>query len=447
MPVTKKMLASDLMMCALKKVPWFGVAVEVVDVIKVRYEQTLHADRLAGVEEKLTRVEERMRNVVVEEMRSILETLRKPDLNGAALTEEIRNFRQIQEQGWHPSLFEGLLQNSSHLQELKRNPQIYGKILNDHDKVDPSNGIHLLLDADKSRILEITPFAFSQLLANQPKGVPEAKIQAAADVWAFPSAQSGLILPSGSSSLTNSVGMTFARIPAGTFMMGSPLSDRDASDDEKPQHEVTISKPFELAIHPVTQGQYRAVTGQSPSHFKGEDSLPVENVSWLDAVEYCNALSRKEKRTPFYAISGTTVTVPNWNANGNRLPTEAEWEYACRAGSETRFSFLDERAIGEYAWYSENSGGKVHPVGLKKPNSFGLYDMHGNVWEWCWDGYEAYKGSPVIDPRGPSQAPNRVDRGGSWYGTAGFARAAYRAGLQPGDRYGSLGFRVARVQS
>jgi formylglycine-generating enzyme required for sulfatase activity len=246
--------------------------------------------------------------------------------------------------------------------------------------------------------------------------------------------------------LTNSIGMTFVPIPAGTFLMGSPDSDKDASSDEKPQHRVTLSKPFFLAIHPVTQGQYRAVTGESLSHFKGSDDLPVENVSWNDAIAFCNTLSEREGLKPYYR-SGTGEPL---GGDGYRLPTEAEWEYACRGGSTTRYCFGDDAAsLGEYAWYRDNSDRKAHPVGQKRPNAFGLYDMHGNVWEWCLDRYDAkfYDQPAAPDPWCSSGASDRVIRGGGWNSAPLSARSAHRTGLTPDYRGSFLGFRLARGQS
>ncbi len=224
--------------------------------------------------------------------------------------------------------------------------------------------------------------------------------------------------------LTNSIGMTLTLILSGEFLMGSDESDPDAFDNEfldkaagkKQKHRVRISRPFYLGVTEVTQGQYQAVMGENPSTFKGSDDLPVEKVSWLDAVKFCNKLSEREGRKPYYRIAGDTVTIAG--GNGYRLPTEAEWEYACRAGRSTRYpSGDDENGLGEYAWYEKNSDSKTHPVGQKKRNEWGLYDMLGNVWEWCWDGYTAdyYKQSPVDDPPGAAQAALRVIRGGSWF--------------------------------
>ena len=198
--------------------------------------------------------------------------------------------------------------------------------------------------------------------------------------------------------------------------MGSPDNDRKACDDEKPQHKVEIGSPFYLGVTPVTQAQFEAVMGKNPSHFQGLPENPVESVSWFEALKFCNKLSRKNGLSPYYVIRGSKP-IEVVGGEGYRLPTEAEWEYACRAGTESRYGFGDDvKQLGSYAWYSSNSEGRTWPVGRKRPNAFGLYDMHGNVWEWCWDGYEEgyYRHSPDVDPLGDEEADYRVTRGGSW---------------------------------
>ncbi|MCY2991291.1 MAG: SUMF1/EgtB/PvdO family nonheme iron enzyme [Planctomycetota bacterium] len=233
-------------------------------------------------------------------------------------------------------------------------------------------------------------------------------------------------------SISNSIGMKLVLLPAGEFLMGSLDSDRGADANEKPQHRVQITKPFYLGVYEVTQAQYQKVVGSNPSHFKGE-SLPVEMVSWDDAVAFCKRLSEvAEERA-----AGRTY----------RLPTEAEWEYACRAGSTSKYSFGDSEAeLGTYAWYNKNSIKATHPVGAKQANAWGLYDMHGNVWEWCADGYGPYAAGAASDPSGPGLASYRVDRGGSCYGATAICRSATRNWSSPSDR-DSLGFRLAAVQS
>jgi serine/threonine protein kinase len=174
--------------------------------------------------------------------------------------------------------------------------------------------------------------------------------------------------------VTNSIGMQLVGIEPGEFLMGSPESDTGAFSDEKPQHRVRITKAFSLGIHEVTQGQYQAVMGETPSSFKGSDDLPVENVSWLDAIKFCNRLSEREQRVAYYRIDGADFEVAG--GNGYRLPTEAEWEYACRAGSATVYPFGNDAGnLGEHAWYDSDSASKTHPVGQKRPNAWGLYDM------------------------------------------------------------------------
>ena len=226
--------------------------------------------------------------------------------------------------------------------------------------------------------------------------------------------------------LTDQVSMKFKRIPAGKFMMGSPDGEKDRQPNEGPQHEVAISKPFYMGIYHVTQEQYEAVMGKNPSNFKGPQN-PVETVSWDEAVEFCKKASEK---------AGKKV----------RLPTEAEWEYACRAGSKTRFCFGDDDdKLGDFAWYAANSGNTTHPVGQKKPNAWGLYDLHGNVWQWCADRYDDkyYGNSPKTDPTGPAEGPYRVLRGGSWNNSPQGCRSAFRINNAPDGRNDLIGFRVA----
>jgi len=235
---------------------------------------------------------------------------------------------------------------------------------------------------------------------------------------------------------TNSVGMKFARLPAGEFLMGSPKDEADRDDDEV-QHRVRITKPFYLGVYEVTQVEYVRVMGKNPAHIVGL-TRPVEMVRWDDAVAFCERLSKMEGRT-------------------YRLPTEAEWEYACRAGTTTPFAFgetlsskTDANIDGEYPYGEGEKGPNLEtstPVGLYPPNASGLYDMHGNVNEWCEDRYgkNYYKVSPANDPIGPVSGQFRVIRGGSWYEWASYARSAERSGDLPGFYASWCGFRVALV--
>ena len=233
-------------------------------------------------------------------------------------------------------------------------------------------------------------------------------------------------------------------VEGGTFQMGDTFGD--GSTDEKPVHSVTVSS-FYLGKYEVTQREWRDVMGTNPSTCRG-DSLPVENVSWYKAVEFCNRLSAKDGLDPSYAISGTNVTY-DFSKNGFRLPTEAEWEFAARGGNQSRgneCSGSNDR--NEAGWYVGNAGGTTHQVGTKIPNEIGLYDMSGNVWEWCWDIYGAYSSSAQNDPTGASSGSRRVLRGGSW-GGVGRGNFSLRSterdnAYNPnGSSYGDVGFRVA----
>jgi formylglycine-generating enzyme required for sulfatase activity len=274
------------------------------------------------------------------------------------------------------------------------------------------------------------------------------------------------VLAQSDKEITNSIGMKLVLIPKGTFMMGSPESEEGRSDDES-QHEVTLSKDFYLGVTEVTQGQYEMVMGNknNPSYFQkrvilqGDSSMhPVEQVTWEETVAFCERLSQ----LPEEKEAGRVY----------RLPTEAEWEYGCRAGSKTAFGFEGiGRDLVNHAWFGDNSGTKemdviafskslnddprqflkamlsagctTHPVGEKKPNAWGLYDMHGNVWERCSDWYTDYPKGAVTDPVGPSDGARHLIRGGCWVNAALNCRSAFREACIPSGRSMIIGFRVA----
>jgi sulfatase modifying factor 1 len=236
-------------------------------------------------------------------------------------------------------------------------------------------------------------------------------------------------------------GIEMVRIPAGRFTMG------DKSEVDAQPHEVFVSS-FYIDKYLVTQQQYKKVMGENPSRWQA-DKNPVEQVRWSDAVKYCNARSLKEGLLPCYDLQTWQC---NFDANGYRLPTEAEWEYACRAGTATMYFFgNDSSKLTDYAWLDENSGGKPHPVGQKPPNPWGLYDMCGNVWEWCNDFYKVdyYQQSPEENPRGPDAGETKVVRGGAWKFSADSCSSGYRYNEAPGYSdvcfgYDIYGFRCVR---
>lgn len=210
-------------------------------------------------------------------------------------------------------------------------------------------------------------------------------------------------------------------VSGGTFIMGG-----DESSDQTPTHSVTLSSYY-ICKYEVTQALWRAVMGSNPSKFKG-DNLPVEQVSWNDCQTFINRLN-------------------NYTGRNFRLPTEAEWEFAARGGNYSHhYKYSGSNYIGDVAWYANNSGNRTHPVGTKQPNELGLYDMSGNVYEWCSDWYGSYSSYSQSNPTGPNRGSNRVDRGGSWRDYARICRSSCRYDFEPGSRYGYLGLRLVLSQ-
>jgi formylglycine-generating enzyme required for sulfatase activity len=320
--------------------------------------------------------------------------------------------------------------------------EVYGKILYT-EAPSPSSlrpGLSVALDA-----------ICAKAIAKIPEGRYGSMKEFAAALIEYlkapPAQETHPVKASVADTMTNSIGMKLKLIKAGTFKMGSPDSDKIASPDEKPQHEVEITRPFYLGVYPVTKGQFAAFVSDADYKTKAEqagdkhtwrtpnflrfdqtDEDPVVHVSWNDAVKFCEWLSRKEKKTYTY-----------------RLPTEAEWEYACRAGTTTVYSFGDDpKMLGDFAWYENNSGFHTHPVGGKKANTWGLFDMHGNVWQWCADCYDKkyYNSSDNKDPQNILKTNARVLRGGSWYTDAERCRSASRRKGASGSRSDGLGLRV-----
>jgi formylglycine-generating enzyme required for sulfatase activity len=246
--------------------------------------------------------------------------------------------------------------------------------------------------------------------------------------------------------VTNSLGMKLVWIPKGQFTMGSPVEEEGSEDDETP-HSVTLTADYYLGVTEVTQEQFRRVMGSNPSGYQGDKaaeinprtgrairavdtgSHPVENVTWPEAVEFCRKLS--------------ALPAEQQAGRAYRLPTEAEWEYACRAGSKTAYSFgAALEKLAEHAWFDQNTK-MPRPVATRKPNAWGLHDMHGNVWEWCADWLGDYPSTAVIAPKGPDKGTDRVVRGGGWDIDSAACRSAYRDGGEPATRLASLGFRIA----
>jgi formylglycine-generating enzyme required for sulfatase activity len=241
------------------------------------------------------------------------------------------------------------------------------------------------------------------------------------------SGSGGLYAEDKDSTYTNSIGMEFVLIPAGIFMMGADKNIEEPYDQELPSHKVKISKPFYLGIFEVTQQQWADVMGDQPSMYKGKDN-PVEMVNWEDVQEFITRLNQKEGHSRY------------------RLPTEAEWEYAARAGSTSAYYFGNDGAqLADYAWFADNSSNSTHPVGQKRPNAWGLHDMLGNVWEWLGDRFNGtyYENSPFEDPSGPTSGTRRVLRGSSFGSSALQCQTTRRLSFSPALSSDEFGFRLA----
>ena len=262
---------------------------------------------------------------------------------------------------------------------------------------------------------------------------------------------------------THSLDDEMASIPQGTFTMGPDIWNNNAT------FSVTLSA-FKMGKYTITQELYQAVMGTNPSSFSSspngtevQGKRPVETVNWYHAIAFCNKLSIRDGLTPVYSVTGINfetlshVAIPTssnttwdaatatWTNNGYRLPTDAQWEYACRADTSTDWHFGNtESQLINYAWFSDNSDSKTHQVGKKLPNPWGLYDMHGNVWEWCWDWYDKFPAGSENNYTGAASGTYRVIRGGGWYGPAGITCSFGRSYDDPDSGGNALGFRLVR---
>jgi sulfatase modifying factor 1 len=251
--------------------------------------------------------------------------------------------------------------------------------------------------------------------------------------------------------MTHPGGGEMILIPAGTFDMGCTTAQQATgycASPESPVHSVTLTHDFYMGETEVTQGEYQAVMGTNPSYFSSCGSTcPVEYITWHEMAEYANALSVADGLTECFTCTNGSCTTPNspYTCDGYRLPTEAEWEYAARAGTD--YVYAGSNTLGDVAWYSSNASSQTHPVAQKLPNDWGLYDMTGNVWEWVWDWYDSsyYSSSPSSDPEGATSASYRVFRGGCLNNGASLARVAVRYGGTWSGRYDSIGFRLSRT--
>ncbi|MGL1893959.1 MAG: formylglycine-generating enzyme family protein [Spirochaetaceae bacterium] len=234
-----------------------------------------------------------------------------------------------------------------------------------------------------------------------------------------------------------STGIEMVKVKAGSFNMGSNEGD----SDEKPVFKVTIINDYFIGKYEVTQKEWNIIMEKNPSSFLGDD-LPVDSVSWFDAIDFCNKLSLKEGLSPAYFVSGSDIQIIT-DSNGYRLPTEAQWEFVARGGNtELDYKYSGSNKAGDIGWYGSNSGNRSHIVGTKQPNDLGIYDLSGNVWEWCWDLYGSYNNEAQIDPIGSSTGLFRVLRGGGWSSYAASLRSCDRINSGADSNIRIIGFRI-----
>jgi sulfatase modifying factor 1 len=254
---------------------------------------------------------------------------------------------------------------------------------------------------------------------------------------------SGLTIAGEKTFITTNLDMEFVLVTGGTFKMGNNF-DEAGFEDELPVHEVTVSD-FYISTYEVTQSEWEAVMGSNPSTFKGK-MKPVENISWFDAIKFCNKLSIKEGLKPCYEIKRNNNVVCDWTANGYRMPTEAEWEFAAIGGNESQgYLYSGSNSIDEVGFYKGNSMSMSHQTGSKKPNELRIYDMSGNVWEWCWDWYtNSYRDLITNNPRGVEFGVERCRRGGSWAQISKSSRSSNRLGTPPELKFNYVGLRLVK---
>ena len=417
-----KIWAQETMMCVLKGVPLIGRVADVLDSIHKRYEMIELVSKIDQIEANLPTFEKKMRQMVKAECERFLGEMRKPNIDGSVISAEMSSLQALKSYSWNPGLFEGMFKHSSHWPEMQKCPETYGRVLNSHDDID-LHSIPIFISRDnQSLILELTPFAFHSLLAKQRQGVAFAKIVETSDIWALPdgdadgpllsSQQFGLLgkktYSCGGQTHTmkeyrhEQTGIELVLIPGGSFEMGK-------------DYRVTLTA-YLMGKYPCRQREWQSLMGSNPSHTKGQDR-PVEQISWQDCHNFCQK-------------------------TGLRLPTEAQWEYACRGGNSGKYCFgNDDSQLEDYAWYDKNSKRETHSVGQKKPNGYGLYDMHGNVWEWCADWYGKYLQGNFADPIGPKSGSFRVSRGGCLADHAYHCRSSFRYDLPQGPARYLLGVR------